>query len=274
MGKILIFKADERQIYLNEELKKRAYDTLLINNRKEAEKYLGECFAVILPLPGVKDGKINSFDMTVWEFVRLTGKDTLVFSGCTQNSELEKLLSEKGIKLIDYFKREELAFSNACATAQGILKLILNEIKTLCSENSILISGFGKTGKALCGILSKNGFSVNVLVRQRKYLPEIAFTGGKGFLYSEFKGGEYSFLINTVPAPVIDGEILQKINRDCKLLEISSAPYGIDFEKSAEYGFHTRILPSVPGRDVPRFAGKAIANAVDNIIKEENLWKK
>ncbi len=51
------------------------------------------------------------------------------------------------MQLIDYYTREELAVSNAVATAEGGLQIVMEELPiTLCQARCLVI-GFGRIGK-------------------------------------------------------------------------------------------------------------------------------
>ena len=93
-------------------------------------------------------------------------------------------------------------------------------------------------------------------------------------LYQEIKNkkSNFDYLINTVDTTVIDYSVLQNLNSSCKLLEIASKPYGIDFDTAKKLGFKYEILPSLPSKSTPASAGEILAKTVDKYLKEEKLW--
>ena len=64
---------------------------------------------------------------------------------------------------------------------------------------------------------------------------------------------------------------MRTFNKDCLLIEIASAPYGIDFSAARELGFGSVVSGSLPGKIAPKTAGYIICDTICNIIKEENL---
>ena len=97
----------------------------------------------------------------------------------------------------------------------------------------------------------------------------------KGVFYEDLKQDKiyFDYLINTVAVTVIDRDIIENLNINCKILEIASKPYGVDFEEARKRDIKVEILPSLPSKAAPESAGEFIADTIDNIIKEENLWK-
>ena len=201
---------------------------------------------------------------------------SVVFASCVENTEFASMVRAKGAKLYDYYARNELIVSNAYATAQGVLQFLLNETNSMANKQNVLVSGYGKTGKAICRILNAVGFNVTVAVRRQEYISELSQQKIKAVFYEEIKKAknDFDFVINTVPETVIDSEILELLPEKCILVEVASKPYGIDIKEAEKRGFYVNIAASLPGKSVPKSAGEFVAETVDNIIKEEKLWIK
>jgi len=48
--------------------------------------------------------------------------------------------------------------------------------------------------------------------------------------------GECDFIFNTVPAMIIDEKRINSINKECIIVDLASAPGGIDFEAAEQKG--------------------------------------
>ena len=271
MKRLLILPSDERQEHMMKFLKQKGYRCKLysrINDLKNKK-------AVVLPIPSVVNGMINSNDISYESFVDSLDKECVVFAFCIQDTDFADLLEENGIRYFDCYLCEELAQKNAYATAQGVLKYILLETKTMINKKRILISGYGRTGKAICNYLHALGADITVVVRRKKYINMLKKQNIKGVFYEDLKQDKiyFDYLINTVAVTVIDRDIIENLNINCKILEIASKPYGVDFEEARKRDIKVEILPSLPSKAAPESAGEFIADTIDNIIKEENLWK-
>ena len=68
-------------------------------------------------------------------------------------------------------------------------------------------------------------------------------------------------ILNTVPARVLNGEVLRAIRPDTLVLELASAPYGADLDAARALGVRVEVESGVPGRYAPLDAGAALFEA-------------
>ena len=111
---------------------------------------------------------------------------------------------------------------------------------------------------------------MTVCVRRPSAIALAAVNGLGGCLISDFykSADRYDIIINTVPAQVIDRKILKNVRPDCLIIDVASAPYGTDFAAAHELGINALQCSSLPGKTAPKTAGRIIADAVINILKE------
>ncbi|MPM79740.1 Dipicolinate synthase subunit A [bioreactor metagenome] len=197
----------------------------------------------------------------------------VIFGGMLKDSMVNKL-SASGILYYDYYKREETVIANAYATAQGVIKLILNESKKMLSESEILITGYGRTGKAISKQLKALNANITVSVRNYRDIALLHAEGIKAIFYDEIitVGKTFDFVINTVPSLVINKDIIDSFNDKAFLIEIASAPYGFDVNYIHEKNLTFILASSLPGKAVPISAGRILGRSIEHIIKEENLF--
>lgn len=279
---ILVCGGDIRQIYMAEALEEKGYDvsyTLFdnadvknIQNSKNVKKAIRSCDVLILPLPVSKGGKyINSpFSdtcMPINGLSSLINKPQTVFGGMLPFSLTEEL-NEKNINYCDYYKNEELITRNAIPTAEGILGLLIDNIPVTVCSSKCLVTGYGRCGKAAAELLLKNGADVTVAARSNEALSLAAKDGCSTVPIDNLKNISLNFdaVINTVPYRILVKSVLEKINRDCVLVEISSAPFGIDFDAADEIGLKVIKAPSLPGKVSPKTAGIIIADCINAVL--------
>ena len=273
MKNIIVVVSDDRQLYVSKYFSDRGYSCRLMKDKDD----FSSADAVVLPIPSEDGGKIRSTGVSYSEFAEMLRENCAVFGFLTKNGELEKELKGRNICCFDVYESGELALLNSRATAQGVLGYILNDGKKLLCETRILLSGYGRTGKAILETLRSNGAAVDVLARREEYRAELRRKGVSCFSYLETPGGRYDYLINTVAAKVVDEHILKTLDDGGKILEIASKPYGVDFQKAEEMGLEYEILPSLPSKAAPESAGIFMAKAVEKLIEknveEGKSWK-
>lgn len=264
--KFLIIGGDKRQKFLCEALRKKGYACILHidgNIRKEILK----SNALIFPIPLTRDGiNINSTDIPISEVCSLVTENQVIFTSMS-----EKIKAD--CKVFDYSKREDLAIKNAVPTAEGLIKTAIEEMDCTLWGSSVLVTGFGKTAKAVSKALKDMGASVTVAARKKS---DLAYAGtlmhntvNINELYKN--KNNFDLLVNTVPSMVIDEKVLETLNKDCIIIEIASSPYGIDFEIAGNLGLKVIVAGSLPGKTAPKTAGYIICETICEIIKEEAL---
>jgi len=270
--KILIVGGDNRQIYLSEALNNRGFEAK-IHTDGDLVAELKNTDAVILPMPFTKDGvTVNSQNNPVEIKDLLNGltENNTVFVGLAGNSSVD---FNNNLKVYDYSKREELAIKNAVPTAEGVIKIAIERMNTTVFSSKVLITGFGKTAKAVAKAFYSLGADVTICARKAS---DLAYAESLCYETVNFtdlneRCNNYDILINTVPSIVITETTLMTLPQSCLLIEIASAPYGIDFSAARDAGFESVVSGSLPGKIAPKTAGYIICEAICNIMKEENL---
>ena len=241
----------------------------------ETDDDYGETDVLLLPVPLSRDGKtLNApHAQTPIPLERLAEKtetDTRVF--CGMPNEAAALFFRRGIRLYDYAAREEFALRNAIPTAEGVAQLLLCALPRTVRGSHILITGYGRTARACARLLYGMGARITIAARR---CSSLALADGEGYhgLYLRELANvmeRFDAVVNTVPAPVLTSEILENTPKDCPIIEIASAPYGVDFDAAKRFGLSVQIAPSLPGKVAPQTAGIIIAETVLNMLMEGN----
>ena len=58
------------------------------------------------------------------------------------------MAQECGVRLLDYFAREELTVANAVPTAEGAIQVAMEELPITLHGAQVLVVGFGRIGQA------------------------------------------------------------------------------------------------------------------------------
>lgn len=284
--RFLIIGGDKRQMYLAYYLLSMGYKAELFGFEllegcddircrcTELKKAVESAQVIILPLPASMDGqKINSpYGKTKETLEKLSDcldRDQFVFAGMMSNAWKSNFF-KKGIQVYDYFEREELAVMNAIPTSQGVIKIAIDNLPITLHNSKCLITGYGRTAKVLAKMLSAMGALVTISARK---CSDLAWANAEGYRSVYLKDlhnndNNFDILVNTVPTLVVDERILATLNPDCLIVDISSSPYGIDFEAAESLGLKFIIAGSLPGKVAPKTSGEIIGEAIINTIKE------
>ncbi len=246
-----------------------------LSNTSEEAALDADC--VILPLPiNGKDGMLNAPLSTSSYFIEnilnSLSASQLVCAGRVED-RIYELSQAKGLTLIDYFAREELAVANAVATAEGAIQLAMEETAiTLCCARCLVI-GFGRIGKLLAHRLRGLGAFVSVSSRRFSDMAWCRAYGYEALSTENLEGHlrNFDLIINTVPARVLDAGRLAQISPGCLCMDLASKPGGMDFAAAASLGLKAIWALSLPGEVAPVTSGIIIRDTIYNILREREL---
>lgn len=238
--------------------------------------YRADC--LVLPLPVSSDGitlnaPFYSGTVSLSELTSCVKKDGIVLGGRISPG-VREMFTSKGIEVVDYFEREELAVLNALATAEGALQIALEEQPVIISGSNVLILGMGRIAKSLIRILQ--GFGAHITAAARKY-SDMAWAEVFGCDTAEISTLENSealcnadIIFNTVPHLILSGELLKCCNKNCLIIDLASKPGGMDMEAAGRLGLRAIWALSLPGKTAPVSSGRMIARTIENILHERN----
>lgn len=216
---------------------------------------------VIIVLPPVVSEELSK------QIIERLSEGQLVYGGIMTNRLLHEC-SLKKIKAVNYLKIESLVSENAELTAKGIIRqAILNN--AVPEGSNCLVLGYGHCGKAIARELAYLNASVDIMVR-RKNLATAINDDGYGFVdlnaYEKKPMQKYSYIFNTIPAPVIDSRMIDMLSGDVMIFDIASSPGGTDFEYCKKKNIFAVLSLSIPGKEYPKEAGAIIASAIQSSI--------
>ena len=136
-----------------------------------------------------------------------------------------------------------------------------------------LILGYGRVAKALAKTLSAVGAIVTVAARKPQDLAWIDVGGQIPLPFSVLTDGDtpldYEIVFNTVPEQIVGANLLSRLPEDVLLLDLASAPGGIDHDWAKAHGYHVIWALSLPGKTAPVTAGRIISDSIRYMLKEE-----
>ncbi len=271
--KFLFVGGDKRQVYAADYIKDHGDAAELVYSGEQLRALIGDADYTVLPLPFSRDGVHVNLPpdkgaISLEEFVCELKKGMNVLAGMSTDAFADRVAC-KGAKLYDYYKNESLTLLNSVSTAEGVIYELIGGSDIDINGSKTLVTGYGKAASAIAERLVALGSEVTVAARsERDRTAAICDRCKATSLYEiERVADTVDFVVNTVPAPVIDKKVIAKLKKSCVMLEVASAPYGIDFDAAAAHDIKVIKAPSLPGRISPASAGKAIAKTILSIVK-------
>ena len=229
---------------------------------------------VVLPLPAAgRDGALNAplaeGPVPLEGVLDALEPGQLLCAG-RADGRLRALAEARGVRLFDYFAREELAVANAVPTAEGAIQLALEGLPITLHGARALVIGYGRLGRALAPRLGALGAKVTVAARRYE-----ALAWAESFGFDTCPVGElgdylcaFDLVVNTVPAPVLGAAELGELKKESLVIDLASLPGGVDLGAAEALGVKAVRALSLPGKVAPATAAAALRTAICHILNE------
>ena len=219
--------------------------------------------AVILPLP-LGDGVGGVTTETLFGMLR---SGTPVLAGQVKPAQ-RQAAEARGIRLVDYFLREELTVANAAATAEAALRVAMEHTDRTLLGTEVLVLGFGRIGKLLAFRLHGLGGRVTATARKPEDLAWIEAFGWRAEKTDDALRdlGRFPVIFNTIPSTIINKEMLRGAGSPL-VVDLASVS-GVEAKAAEVLGERYIWARGLPGKLVPRTAAMAIRRAVHAVLRE------
>lgn len=276
-----VIGGDLRQVYLAASLFKKGH-TVIVYGLKHPHLPKGCIQAasiqqlivpdtnVVLPLPVTKDGThlfINDSEcrFSIEELLEIITPSTPLFGG-VMPQELTTCCEYRNIPYYDLMADSAVAIRNGIATAEGAIAHAVFESSSTLHQSNALVIGYGRCGKVLASKLSGLKAKVHVAARKPCDLA-LAESYGYGIVpMNRLKRNisRFSFIFNTVPAPILTSDLLARLQPDAVIIDIASVPGGTDFTYAKKRNICAKLCLGIPGKTAPKTSGEILAEAILN----------
>lgn len=226
---------------------------------------------VVLPLPAQREGRLNGTPALEWgPLLDALSPGAPILAGKV-DSPLREEARRRGLTLIDYFDREELAVANAVPAAEGAIQIAMARLPITLHGAGVLIIGAGRIGKVLVQQLRGLGAHVALAARKNADLAWGAVWGCETLRsdrLGEYRLEGYDLVLNTVPAPVLGRRELERLGAGTLVIDLASAPGGTDFTAAQPLGIQAVQALGLPGKVAPKTAALALRSTLYHILCE------
>lgn len=283
--KFTLIGGDLRNVKLASLLEEKGYDVYTFGLEGGAGgKFFYRCnsmteaFArggiIIGPIPLSADGlKLNAplhqADVELDDLIDNLPKDRLFIAGKIPEAFVSKV-KEKGVIAVDIMEREDMAILNSIPTAEGAVQIAMEELPYTIHNCNVMVFGLGRVGLTLALLLKNMGAKVMTVVRKSRDISRAASLCLSSITYDDLPEviGKYSLIFNTVPAKVLNRDMLQFVTNDSLIIDLASKPGGVDFEYAQHRGIKTIHALSLPGKVAPSTSANYMETVIHNIINE------
>lgn len=244
MLEISIMNGDVRNARLAGLLREDGFAAKLFE-RDEIEEATAYGRVIVLPIKGMSSDSFNGY-----------------------LSEGQHLVSGE-----DFLQREDFAILNAIPTAEGALEIAMGAMQSTIHGSHALVIGFGRIGKLLCRSLANLGAKVSASARRDEDFAWMTALGYNALHTLRLDGelGGFDVVFNTVPHLVLPHARLRELKKDAVIIDLASAPGGVDFKSADRLGLTCRWALSLPGKCAPESAAKYMRDTLYNILKERGV---
>lgn len=281
-----IFGGDLRQVYLAEAFLKKGYRVFTYRTAEPIEHencielhtlkdLFDQCNVVIGPIPLTKDlvsvASSSTPDLNTTSLSNLLTKDHILIGGIIPDQVVD-VCTSKGIPFYDYMKDEKLTILNAIATAEGTIMEAIKSSDRNLHGSTCLILGYGRCAKILAGKLKALDAKVIIAARSEDALAYAEAAGYQAVPLKNMKKFIPSchFIFNTIPALVLDKSCLAHADPKVTIIDIASAPGGVDFEYALKHNLNAKLCLGLPGKVSPRSSAEILLTGIDAFMKERS----
>lgn len=269
---ILIYGGDKRQIYMYEAMVKEGFtaDCLALGKSFDGEGVETDGYdIIILPVPVSTDGVFLNAPLCETQ-IKL---DDIFHSVKPNQKVLGGMCKGYNFNMTDYYDSEKVKMRNAVPTAEGALRIAMENCEFTIRGAKCLVIGFGRIGKVLSKMLCDMKAEVTVAARKEsdRALAEAMGSGSADLRELPKIVNTYDIIFNTVPKTVIDANTLGKIGKNVPIIELASKPYGTDMAAARALGRRVITASGLPGKFCPKSSAEIIWDSVKDILFETEV---
>ena len=274
MKKFLIIGGDNRLIHVANYLSENyecsifgAGQVGLLNKAENLNEFKGDYENIILPLPATRENESifapnHNYKILINDLLPNISKEATIYIGIVNEFWRSKFPNNV---LIDYYD-EGLAIKNTIPTAEGVVRLIMQNKQETIFGMDILVLGAGRTSKAICKLLLSLGAKVTVMARNAEEFLNLKISEVK---YSELHDFQtilpnFNTVVNTIPTPIFNAHQFKSNVKNTLFVDISTCGVFENNDVPSVCDLNYIHALGIPGKYTPITAGRLIA---ENILK-------
>ncbi len=272
MHNFLLLGGDSRQVFLSRILAGNGFKTTIHYDSNDSSFSMEEAIKshniILCPIPFTRD-KSSLFsanpmdDLGIGNILSLLTPGHILFGGSIPDY-VKEYAKKNGIACFDYMDMEDVTIKNTIATAEGAIAEAISLSPGCLHKSKCLVTGFGRCGKTLA--LKLKGLDASVTIADRKNT-QLASANSMGFdtlpLHNmDSSIGNYEFIFNTIPALIFEESLIRSMNPEVTVIDIASAPGGVDFEFCRQQNIRAKLCLGLPGIYAPQTSAEILFQGI------------
>lgn len=239
--RILVIGGGTRLRKAAEAFKDTKYEAVIFDESEPLKAAIDSADIILLGLPASSDGVwIDTDDdmrISVRDVAALCSRKKLIMGG-RLSEKVKALFDVYSLRWIDYSLCPEFEILNAVPTAEGAIQIAMEEFPFTLHDSNVIVTGYGKVGKALASRLKALGAKTTIAARS---VAQRAEAEGLGFDTIRLEDlcnnvGSCQILFNTVPACVCTKSVLGHLSPSSGIIDLASKPGGVDLDAAKTFG--------------------------------------
>lgn len=278
--KIAVLGGDKREEILAQTLIAKGAQVMLVGYPQmtgamnlDLQSALKAADAIIAPMSNT-DGEGVIWAVPTGEKLQLSGgllkqvKRGVPFLIGMAKPKVKSWAQEADLTLVELGELDELAIPNAVPTAEGAVQLAMEKLPITIHGSEVLVLGFGRCGSILAKLLAAMGAKTTVAARRKSQLAMARAWGLSTCSLNNLSLNSFDLIYNSIPALVLTGELLAQTREEVLIIDLASAPGGVDFQAAAQLGREAILALGLPGKVAPVSAGQILSAVVPSLIWE------
>jgi len=244
------------------------YKESIVENTSNLEDAVEGSKYIIAGIPFTSDNNLivspfSNMNIRAEDLINTLSSEQILIAGAI-NKEIYKMAEDRNISILDILKHEQMSLLNAIPTAEGVIKIIIEETDITISGSNVMVIGYGRIGKILCKMLNGMGANVSVVVNTYISKAEAEGLGQKVIMYDDINSylPDMNTIVNTVPSTVIDKNNFIYIQETSLVVDIASPPFGVNYGDSKNYSIKVLWARSLPGKVAAKSAAMYIRDTI------------
>lgn len=174
----------------------------------------------------------------------------------TPDARLQETARELGIELHEYETDRELMLLRGPAICEGAMQLAIANTDVTIHGSAVAVVGQGTVGTLLTGTLLSLGARVHVFARNAEQRAAAYAVGAEAHPLEALAtlAPGLAMVFSTVPAPVVDAEVLDRLPLPALVMDLAAPPGGVDLDAARRLG-HRTVWARGMGRRAPVTVG-------------------
>ena len=261
--RLIAFGGDERMRGALLAAGRAGWETLHIEEEADVPGEMPSAQAVMLPWPrSFREEKLVSMKggLTRERVLALIPACRAALAG----GDVKEEELAQAARVVRPEKNEAFLRKNARLTAEGALATVMRGKKRALMSETALVTGYGRIGQELTVRLCAMGMFVIVCARSENQMRLAHAAGAHPVPLAQIETAcrQADVILNTIPAHVLGDAALAAMPRDTPIIELASAPYGLEMQKAVKLGLQVCVESGLPGRYAPLDAGEALFDAL------------